>query len=626
MIRKKRGQVTIFMIVALVILLLGAFFFFFQRADLTKLKPVSPEVAPVKNFIETCINDIAKQAINILGTNGGYITFPDHIETNKNSYLQLGPISNIKNPYWWYDGIESIPPESFMIKQIEDYVSLELKTCIQDFAAFSNQFDVREKGNLDVKITLNEDDVTVDVNYPLELTNKLDSKTLRLEKFKETIPVRLKKVYETARDIMEAENKDFFLEFKTIDLISLDGDIPTTDYEVTCQEKIWVAEQVEQKLKRLLNVNLPYINVVNSVFNDEIYVPNPFGKDTYKDSYFENHYKWQISDKNYDDLRISIDYEENWPFRFYVRPSKDGLLRSNPQKGLDLVDFLCLHIWHFTYDVVFPVRVTITDEHGLEPYQFRFAFKVSVDHNQPRRENFAATVFESPDIGNEEFYCNDLVNEVTILTLSNSTNEFDIADVNLSYSCGIYTCNIGKTDWISFGAAAGLTARFPFCSNGILRGNKDGFEEGLKFIQTETPGTYNLFMRPLKEIDDYEIVKHDFDNPSKTFRLGADERASISIKSTKDDFESVGIYPKEGSFPIKLLNDNHQYDVTIYLSDDKGIIGGYKGIWNVNVDEISTAKKIKFHVLEKKGSQDEILLFIAGLNSYSQNIPKPEII
>lgn len=621
----KKSQATIFMVVAIVILLIGTFFFYLQRAGLTKLELRSPEIAPVKNFVETCIIDVTKQGLNILGMNGGYITFPDSVESNPRSYLQLGPISEIKNPYWWYEGIESIPPESFLIKQLEDYVTSELKTCIQDFTAFGNRFDVRERGDLNVEITLNENDVTVEIDYPIDLINRINSTTIKLENFKETVPVRLKKVYETAKDIIEAENRDFFLEFKTIDLITLDEDIPTTDIEANCNQRVWVAEDVENKLKKLLSVNLPYINVENSDFDDNIYVPNPFGEDSYKESYYENHYKWLISDKQYDNLKISFDYEERWPMEFFARPSKDGLLKSNAQKSQDLLDFLCLHIWHFTYDVVYPIKVTITDSSGIDPYQFSFAFKVSVDHNQPRRDNFASTLFDTVDLGDQEAYCNDVVNEITVFTLSNSTDENDVSDVDLTYTCGVFTCDVGKTDWISFGAAAGLTTDFPFCTNGILRGNKEGFEQGQIFMRTDIPGTHSLHLTPAKEFAKYEIIKHDFDNPSEITSLKDNEKASITIKSTTSNFETFGIFPSEENFPIKLINDEHEYDVTIYLINEDELIGGYIGTWKVNPNLI-TGNTINFHVMEKQGSDDERVLFIAGLNSYSKNIPQPEII
>ncbi|MAE42673.1 hypothetical protein CMO93_02790 [Candidatus Woesearchaeota archaeon] len=624
---KKRGQATIFMILAVIILVLGSFFFYSQRTSVKKAEPIAPEVVPVKNFIETCISNVAVQGIKILGLNGGYITFPEQIENDPRTYLQLGPINSIKNPYWWHDGIERVPSEEFIIRQIENYITSNLNTCVEDFGAFGNQFDIRKKGNLNVKITLNEHDVDIDINYPLELVSRLNQTTIKLENFKQTLPIRLKKIYEAAKDIMEAENRDFFLEFKTIDLITLDKDIPTTDIEATCQQKVWPIEKVENKLKKLLGVNIPYINIIGSDFNDGIFVPNPFGEDTYKNSYYNAHYKWQITDKNYENLKVSFDYDPRWPFQFYARPSKNGLLKSNAQKGQDILKFFCLHIWHFTYDVIYPVKVTILDSAPNSiPYQFSFPFKVSVDHNQPNRKSFAATLLEQVDLGQQEDFCNDLANEISIYTIANATDEIDVAHVNLTFTCGVFTCDIGETEWLSFGAAAGLTKRFPYCVNGILRGNKQGYEQAQMFIQTDIPGTHFMHLKPIREFTNYEVVKHDFDDPTYESPLEENEKAAITISSTKSSFEAFGIYPTGENFPINLLNDDHEYEITIYLSDDEDLIGGYQKTWKVSADQIADANKIIFHVLEKKGSKDDRFMFISGLSSYSNKIPEPELI
>ena len=141
---KKRGQTTIFMLLAIVVLLIGVLFFFSQDASLEKTEYISPELVPIKNFVDTCISNTAARGITILGLNGGYINFPQQINSNPRSYLKFTPLDDYKNPYWWYDGTESIPTEEFMVKQIEDYIISEIDTCINNFEVFSSQFDVKK--------------------------------------------------------------------------------------------------------------------------------------------------------------------------------------------------------------------------------------------------------------------------------------------------------------------------------------------------------------------------------------------------------------------------------------------------------------------------------------------------
>ena len=81
-----------------------------------------------------------------------------------------------------------------------------------------------------------------------------------------------------------------------------------------------------------------------------------------------------------------------------------------------LLDFFCMHIWHFTYDVIFPVKVTIVDDQTdkNERYSFNFAFKAQINHNEPDRTNFAVATFDTRDTYLEEEYCADVINEVKI--------------------------------------------------------------------------------------------------------------------------------------------------------------------------------------------------------------------
>jgi len=130
-------------------------------------------------------------------------------------------------------------------------------------------------------------------------------------------------------------------------------------------------------------------------------------------------------------------------------------------------------------------------------------------------------------------------------------------------------------------------------------------------------------MTPIREFWNYEIVKHDFDTGEES-PLADDEHAQITIKS-KGGFESFGVYPNNQGLPIKLLDEDKEYDITVYIADEESIIGGYQGTWKVSRDDLGTASRIIFHALEKKGSEDEVFLFISGLKSYSQRIPNPEL-
>jgi hypothetical protein len=66
----------------------------------------------------------------------------------------------------------------------------------------------------------------------------------------------------------------------------------------------------------------------------------------------------------------------------------------------------------------------------------------------------------------------------------------------------------------------------------------------------------------------------------------------------------------------------------MYLADDTGIIGGYKGNWTVDWQELQNSNQIKFHVIEWPYTTDDMRQFeyISSLPENSKLISQPEII
>ncbi|MBI2652497.1 hypothetical protein HYX00_03435 [Candidatus Woesearchaeota archaeon] len=627
-----KSQAAIFLVMSLIILLIGLLYFFYQRQSVEKqVEIVNPEIAPIKLYVENCIKSVAEDGLERIGLSGGYINIPEKINNDPRAYLTTLPAADFKIPYWWHDGIEAVPTEEFIKQQLATHIKTELKNCVNNFEPFAGSFEINELTEAVVNVQFNENDVSLSLKYPLEIIGRNGNLKLLLEKFSYNVPIRFKKVYELAKSIMERENKDYFLERRTIDLYSMDAEMPTTDVEAECKTKVWLLSNIKDKLKTLLRVNLPYIRIKGTNYNPNLYVPNPSGENTYAESYFQKHYVWEIdkdADKKYKNMKVAFTYD-NWPMDIYARPSENGILRSNAQKGSEMLSFLCLQIWHFTYDVSYPVMAAVFDQETEtnNAYKFNFAFKVAVDHNQPNRVNTGKTLFETaPDSSSGE-YCNTPQNEVTIFTVNNATGE-DIRDVNLTFVCGRFYCDVGQSNWLSFGAAAGITKRFPYCVYGIIKGSKQGFAESKSFIQTDVDGrSYVLMLNPIKEFQNYRVVKHLLSNPSIAEEFGPNERASILIRGKNSSFESFAVYPKEANFPLTLPDGKDAvYEVNIYVIDGENIIGGYIGEWKANKNDLANANEVVFHVIEQgTATDDEKFLFVSELSTHSKNIPTPEL-
>ncbi len=647
----KRGQITVFIIIGLIVLLTYFLLSYYKTESIEEQELIIPELIPVQQYVQTCTDNLAREAIEIIGINGGYIYFPRWIQNNPNSYLKLSPIDELKNPYWWYDGRQAIPPIDFIAKQIEDYTKAGMAGCINNFSAFYKEYEIIELDKFNVITEIGEEDITVKTIYPIEVRDKFNKTLAKLQKFPITIPIRLKKVYKLANEIIERENKDYFIEKKAIDLISLDDDeIPTTGIDIHCGKKQWELQKIENKLRKLLYLNLPMIKIKGTKFREDSRIApyqlkdiNPFSEsNAYNDTYYYYHYIWDISDIPYKNMHVSFSYDPKWDIKFYARPQKGKYLQSNPQKAGKILSLFCLHIWHFTYDIIFPVKTTITDDRTEknEPYSFTFAFKAQINHNQPDRKSFSIETFNARDAYLEEEYCADVTNEITIYALDKVTKNH-IRDVNLTFTCGRYTCNMGSTKSYWDEDPSGipkLKKRFPYCSNGIIRGTKSGYEDGETFIQTgrrldtkiedQIGNVFTFEMRPVKEFN-FTVLKHKMLDlgVSGAKPLKEDEKVVVTVKNTEEKFESYSAYPLHTDAPLKLLSKgNFDYDLEIFVIDNETISAGYSTKWTVSKIDLTLNKNITFHVIEKDFKEDEErYLFFAGLKEYSKKVPLPEI-
>ncbi len=626
-----RAQVSIFMMVAAVIILMGMVYFFYQKqAGVKEAELVQPEVAPIKQYVEDCLKSTVEDGLQQIGLTGGYINIPAKISLDPRAYITPLTGTAFKIPYWWHDGIDAIPSEDFINVQLRTHVENEIKNCINNFEPFKGRYDIRQLAVPIVEIKFDDSDVNVNLKYPIDISLKNGNFKATRENFEYTVPIRFKKVYALAKQIMERENIDYFLERKTIDLYSMDTEIPTTDFEIRCSSRQWQMGSIKNKLKTLLRVNLPYIRIKGTDYNPNLFVPNPDGRQIYSDTYYQQHYIWETdtSPDKYGNMKVSFAYE-NWPMDIYARPSENGILKSNAEKGTQLLKFLCMQIWHFTYDINYPVSASVLDQETKDnnAYQFNFAFKVSINHNIPSRVNRGTTLFEIvPDLSTDE-YCNGVQNEITIFTADNATAD-DIKDVNLTFVCGRYYCDIGKSDWLSFGASAGLTKKLPYCVNGIVKGTKDGYSDAQEFVQTDVDGrSYLLTMNPTKEFQNYKVVKHSLSNPAVAEDLAPNEKATIIISGNDTGYETFSVYPKEADYPLVLPSGKDAtYDVSIYVANDENVVGGYIGQWKVSKDALQSSNEIVFHAIESdSASEDSQILFVSGLSSYSKNVPAPEL-
>lgn len=154
--REKRGQVTLFVIIAILIVVAGVLFFVFrgEKAESDfEGSLASEEVMPVKNFVISCVEESVKDVVYLIGQGGGY------------SYPPRG-LSDVDGfTYYFKDGDVYFPEKSVVEENLEKTLVSSIVVCVDDFKVFSDR--EIEDGEIDVDVEIFSDKVVFDVNYPI---------------------------------------------------------------------------------------------------------------------------------------------------------------------------------------------------------------------------------------------------------------------------------------------------------------------------------------------------------------------------------------------------------------------------------------------------------------------------
>ena len=139
----KRGQITIFVIIAiLLIAVVGAYFLLRGKLGLSG---IPKELAPVYEYFLTCVQEETEAAADLMGAQAGYIKTPDFVPGSE--YMPFSSQLDFLGfpvPYWYYvsgNNIidEQVPTKQEMTKQLEEYLDDRISECeFSEFISPSN--------------------------------------------------------------------------------------------------------------------------------------------------------------------------------------------------------------------------------------------------------------------------------------------------------------------------------------------------------------------------------------------------------------------------------------------------------------------------------------------------------
>lgn len=189
----KKGQVTIFVLLAILIFssIVLIFFFFNNTKDVS----VS-DTNEVYRYIQTLIQNSTSRCLQIVGQSGGYYKIPPELYVNQTAY-------------WYYNGEKIYPTLEEFETRIGDCINVTLKKSLQNISTiFDNQSLKINKNELAPRVNIYDGGISIEVKYPFYVYKGESSSTV--SDFKIDYHIKFSEMYELATKIVNYASTPYF--------------------------------------------------------------------------------------------------------------------------------------------------------------------------------------------------------------------------------------------------------------------------------------------------------------------------------------------------------------------------------------------------------------------------------
>lgn len=456
----RKGQIAIYVIVAVVVV--GLIIAFVAFRGNFGIGGYPKELAPVFDYYHSCLERESKNALEIMGSQGGridtgayvpgsdYAPFGSHL-----SYLGYGL------PYWYSvegNGLvkENVPTLSGMQTEIANYVSQHVKEDC-DFSQFYEQGYYIDLSVSGASAILSKD--RLDLNVRGKIIVSKGEETASEDNSKISVNTKIGSYYDFARKIYDNEKANAFLEDYAVDVLR--NYVPVDGVDVKCSPTTWKTQDVVNNLYDGLEANFAAIKFKGNYYasTDDYFVVN-----------------------QQTDVPVNIVYSRNWPAKLEITPATNELMIAEPvgnQQGLGILGF-CYVPYHFVYDLSVPVVVQIYDGSEL----FQFPVVVVIDNNVKRNALNGSAYDQS-----ESDICS--FRDSNVLVTTNDINLNPI-EAHVRYQCFEQTCDLGDTK-LRNGKAV-LETSLPTCVNGYLVADADNYTESKLLFSSNSENAADLIL------------------------------------------------------------------------------------------------------------------------------------
>ncbi|MEA3430222.1 MAG: hypothetical protein U9R08_03035 [Nanoarchaeota archaeon] len=365
---------------------------------------VPEEVAPVKVFVEECLQQVATRGLEIAGEQGGYIDpeswgliYRENDPTSGNAIEFTSLV-----PYWFHLGADNDcsgtcwfgsekPPlriedgNPSIQSMVEQYVLDNIDQCFRNFNSFP-QYEVVVEGEKEITSIIARNNVVYNFKLPLKIDS--GSTKAKISQFSSTVQIALPALYDLSSTITDTQAQYCFLEHDVIELISIFSGVeknkfpPMSEMRMDSTPVIWFTRDVKEKMQELLQSYIPLLQMENSLNFKQLRVPDTVANSDMINRMYSN----MIIPLDATGYTVYFDYLSDWDIYFdmgkgnMIKP--DGF--SVPFLGFGMQKY------DFGYDVSFPVIVTVNDPTALggRGYNFKFALEENIRNNRCLESNF----------------------------------------------------------------------------------------------------------------------------------------------------------------------------------------------------------------------------------------------
>ncbi len=513
----KRGQLTIFIIIAILIVASVAGFFLVKGKFVKKGIPAN--IQRVETSFLSCLEDEVLTGVDVLESQGGYIELPE-FEPGSDFMPFSSQLNFLGNPipYWYYvsgNNIEKeqVPSKEFMEEELENFIEGQIQNCnLEEYYQEGYKISLEEP---EAEAIIRDKDIKV--NLQMNLGISFGEESAVVSEHEKIVSSNLGGLYDSAKSVYEHEQNNLFLEKYAVDNLRLYA--PVDGVEITCSPLYWNADDVFAELEENIETNT--LALRNSG-----------------------------NEKNYFvlDLPVPSEYEvrfinsRSWARAFEVEPSEENLLFVNPvgnQPGLGILGF-CYVPYHFVYNIKYPVLAQVSKDNTLKGTSeiFQFPMAVVIQGNNPREPLYVnATKTEGIEL------CKNKNTKIKINVFDKNSKP---VDAEISYECFGENCQIGET------SSGSLENDFPQCVNGFVSAKSKGFKQAQETFSTIQDGSsLSIYLDRVYEL------------PINLKLDGAEYNSEAIINFISDDGKTKAVvYPEQKT--IELSEGFYNVQVQIY--------------------------------------------------------------